>query len=79
MPTSPKPPSNLCWLPVCSPEGRTWRVFLLDPYPTLGIGRRPLYLRRTAQSIPLGLLHETCKKQGVKASLEGHNIRVRKR
>lgn len=39
-----------------------WRVFLLDPYPILGIVFVPLNLRRTRQSIPFGLRHEASRR-----------------
>ncbi len=50
----------------CSPLGNMCLVFLLEPYPILGMFTPdPLNFRLTRESIPLGRLQDSCRSYGL--------------
>ena len=60
----PQPqPAQPAQLPPGAPVGIKCLVFLLLPYPMLGMMMpQPLNFLRTLESIPFGLLHDSCRR-----------------
>ena len=72
----PQPqPAQPVQLPPGAPVGIKCLVFLLLPYPMLGMMMpQPLNFLRTLESIPFGLLHDSCRRPRQAGWLQGEAL-----